>query len=244
MRHAAHGGATLTFDSGRPAARRRAVPASRVGLAAIVILAAAVVGCGGPVPTAGLATGAAGTTAPPASTSGISAADATARLRALLVVLAPRYRFDTTVRVGDTVATTVVGRVADGASELEVTAAGSTVAYRAVPPRAWARTKGGAWQELDTKAPSGNPLGALQSPAAVEVLGVGEAGLRLIASYPAATLGLAGSDLVRVELLVSPDGTLKAIYTAPTSGASAVSETTYRSDPGGAPITAPATTAP
>ncbi len=155
-------------------------------------------------------------------------------------MLEPGYRFDTTVSIGDAVATTVTGRVHHGSSELRVTAAGTTVDYLAVPPRAWARKKGGTWQELDTAVPAANPLDALRSPASIDVQADGDAGLRVVAAYPAAALGVPGSGPLQVTLLIAPDGTVSATYTASTSAGNATSRTTFRADPGGAPITAPA----
>ncbi|MGH2464173.1 MAG: hypothetical protein ACRDGI_01815, partial [Candidatus Limnocylindrales bacterium] len=61
--------------------------------------------------------------------------------------------------------------------------------------------------------------------------------LELTASYPAAVLGLAGSGPVAVELVVAPDGSLKASY-AETAG-NATSVTTITPDPSQAPIAAP-----
>ena len=238
----ARGHASPRPDAGRPIGLRRATtPLHAGGLAAAVVLAGLLAACGGP--TTRPATPAAPSRAPtaPATPAVLpsAAASAASRLGAALTRLAPGYRFETTVRIGDVVATTIAGRVRDGASEVEATAGGTTEAYLSVPPRAWTRRSGGAWEAVDTGAPASNHLEALWSPEAIEVEGDDGTILRLIATYPAAALGLTGSDPVSVTLLIAGNGTLTATFTAATSGGEATSETTFRPDPDGAPIVAP-----
>ncbi len=229
---------------GRTVGTRRPAASAGAGLAAALVLSGILGACSGPTtPSTPFRTPSVPPSAPtaPATPAFLPSAGASAasRLGAALTRLAPGYRFDTTVRVGDVVATTVTGRVRDGASEVEATAGGTTEAYLSVPPRAWARRSGGAWEALDTGAPASNHLEALWSPEAIEVAGDDGTILRLVATYPAAALGITGTDPVSVTLLIAGNGTLTATFTAATSGGEATSETTFRPDPDGAPIVAP-----
>jgi hypothetical protein len=179
------------------------------------------------------------TASPVATPSGTAASDAQTRLDAALATLAPGYRFETTVSIGGTVATTVTGRVRGGASAMVVTAAGTSVTYVSVPPKAWARQEGGAWTELDATIQGGNPLDALGAPTSIETIpGAGD-GLTLVATLPASQLGLAAGAAVRVTLVLAPAGSLRATYTAPTKGGSADSTTDFSPDTETSPIVAP-----
>jgi hypothetical protein len=190
-----------------------------------------------PAPTTASTSGTV-TASPAATPSGIAASDAQARLDAALATLAPGYRFDTTVSIGGTVATTVTGRVRGGASAMVVTAAGTSVTYVSVPPKAWARQQGGAWTELDATIQGGNPLDALGAPTSIETIpGAGD-GLTLVATLPASQLGLEGA-AVRVTIVLAPDGSLRATYTAPTTGGSADSTTDFSPDTDTSAIVAP-----
>jgi hypothetical protein len=190
-----------------------------------------------PAPTTASTSGTV-TASPAATPSGIAASDAQARLDAALATLAPGYRFDTTVSIGGTVATTVTGRVRGGASAMVVTAAGTSVTYVSVPPKAWARQQGGAWTELDATIQGGNPLDALGAPTSIETIpGAGD-GLTLVATLPASQLGLGGA-AVRVTLVLAPDGSLRTTYTAPTTGGSADSTTDFSPDTDTSAIVAP-----
>ena len=232
---------TPATQHGQPAGRRRAVRVHRLGLAAWLAAAVLLAACGAPVGSAAPTTAptpGTGTASPAAPASGV-ASDARIRLDAALATLADGYRFDTTVGVGGTVATAVTGRVRGGASAMVVTAAGTSVTYVSVPPKAWARQQGGAWTELDATIQGGNPLDALGAPTSVASVPGGADGMTLVATYPASRLGLTGSDPVRVTLVLAADGSLRATYTTPTAGGSADSTTAFSPDPDTSPIVAP-----
>ncbi len=241
MHPAATGGGPGPTDDGRPASRRAVRPSGALSVA-LLLLGLAIAACGGPggspvspgSPTASPSSGGS-----PAAGATLAPGDAAARLQASLAALAPGYRFESTVTVGGAVATTVTGRVLGRASEMVVDAASTTVTYRAVPPKAWARLEGAAWAELDADAPDGDPLDALRDPQAVEVLADDGDGLRVRATYPARALGLAGDDPVAVVLVLPPDGSLRATYTSRAASGTSVSETTFRAAPDQEPISAP-----
>ena len=163
--------------------------------------------------------------------------DAAARLSADLSQLANGYSFTSTVKVGDQVATQANGRWVSGASEFTVTSSGVSITYRTLPPRSWVLQSGAGWVEVNGDVPSGNPLDALKTPGNVAVLSNTSSMLELTASYPASVLGLAGSGSVAVDLVLAPDGSLKASYAATVGNAT--STTTIMPDPSQAPIAAP-----
>ncbi len=240
MHPAATCGGPGPTDDGRPASRRAVRPSGALSVA-LLLLGLAIVACGGPggsPVSPGSLTASPSSVGSPAAGATLAPGDAAARLQASLAALAPGYRFESTVTVGGAVATTVTGRVLGHASEMVVDAASTTVTYRAVPPKAWARLEGAAWAELDAEAPNGDPLDALRDPQAVEVL-ADDDGLRLRATYPARALGLAGDDPVAVVLALAPDGSLRATYTSTAASGTSVSETTFRAAPDQEPISAP-----
>jgi hypothetical protein len=166
-----------------------------------------------------------------------SAGDASTHLSGALAQLANGYSFVSTVNVGGQVATQAKGRWVSGASEFTVTTNGVSITYRTLPPRSWVLQSGAGWVEVNGNVPSGNPLDALKAPGQIALLSSTSATLELTASYPAAVLGLAGSGSVAVDLVLAPDGSLKASYAA-TPG-NATSTTTITPDPSQDPIAAP-----
>jgi hypothetical protein len=164
-------------------------------------------------------------------------ADPAAQLTAVLNQLAKGYSFDTTVRVGGQVATEAKGRWIAGGSEFTVTTNGVAITYRTLPPRSWVLQSGAGWVEVNGSVPSGNPLDALKAPGQATIVAQTGEMLDLTASYPAAVLGLAGSDSVAVDLVLPSDGSLKATYAAATGDAT--SSTTITPDPSQDPIVVP-----
>lgn len=208
--------------------RRRASGVALFGtcLLGLAILLAA---CGSSTPTAPAASGGA--------PSGAVTADGVARLRALLGQLANGYSFDTTVSVGGQVATEAKGRWVGGGSEFTVTTNGVAITYRTLPPRSWVLQSGAGWVEVNGTVPSGNPLDALKVPGQATVVAQTGDMLELTASYPAAVLGLAGSNSVAVDLVLANDGSLRATYAAATG--TATSSTMITPDPSQDPIVVP-----
>jgi len=219
--------------------QRRSSPAGRgrrrergVALfgACLLALAAILAACAdSTVPTA--AAGSAG------SPSGALPADAHAQLSAVLSRLAKGYSFDTTVSVGGQVATEAKGRWIGGGSEFTVTTNGVAITYRTLPPRSWVLQSGAGWVEVNGSVPSGDPLDALKAPSRATIVAQSGTMLELTASYPAAVLGLAGSNSVAVDLVLPSDGSLQATYAAATGDAT--SSTTIKPDPGQDPIVVP-----
>jgi len=212
--------------------RRRERGVALLGVALLVGLGGLIAACSPSTPTGGPS---AGTSSQPpvAGASG----DASTRLSAVLGQLANGYSFASTVKVGGQVATQAKGRWVSGASEFTVTTTGVSITYRTLPPRSWVLQSGAGWVEVNGNVPSGNPLDALKAPGQIAVLSDTSAMLELTASYPAAVLGLAGSGSVAVDLVVAPDGSLKASYAE--AAGNATSTTTITPDPSQDPIAAP-----
>jgi len=214
--------------------RRRASDAALVGVSLLVALAGLLAACGGTGSTAPSAPGTIG------AATGSGAADGASRLAAVLAQLANGYSFTTTVSIGGQVATQAKGRWVSGGSEFTVTTNGVAITYRSLPPRSWVLQSGTGWVEVNGTVPSGNPLDALKAPSQATVVAQSSDMVELTASYPAAILGLAGTNTVPVDLVLAGDGSLKATYTTPSSGGtSATSATTIAPDPSQAPIVIP-----
>jgi hypothetical protein len=166
--------------------------------------------------------------------------DGGSRLATVLGQLANGYSFTTTVSFGGQVATRASGRWVGGASEFTVTTNGVAITYRTLPPRSWVLQSGAGWVEVNGTVPSGNPLDALKTPTQATVVAQSTNMVELSASYPAAVLGLAGTNTVTVDLVLAGDGSLKATYAATAGSATAAtSATTIRPDPSQAPIVVP-----
>jgi hypothetical protein len=141
------------------------------------------------------------------------------------------------VSVAGQVATQADGHWIGGASEFTVTTNGVSITYRTLPPRSWVLQAGAGWVEVNGTVPSGSPLDALKSPTQTTVVAETAGSLELTASYPPAGLGLAGSSLIAVDLMLAADGSLSATYTDP--GGGGTSTTTIKPDPSQPAIVAP-----
>jgi hypothetical protein len=144
--------------------------------------------------------------------------------------------FGTTVTVDGATVVTATGRSVGSASTISVTTGDRTVEYIRIPPKAWAREKGGAWVLVVADTAPAAPVDVLGSPASVTGDGSGM-GAVLEATYPASALGLTG-DPVKVTITIGST-TVRFSYTLTTSGKTTVSTTTLRPSPAD-PITAPA----
>jgi hypothetical protein len=169
--------------------------------------------------------------------SGATNADGAARLALVLGQLANGYSFVTTVSVGGQLATQAQGRWVGGGSEFTVTTSEVAITYRTLPPRSWVLQSGAGWVEVNGSVPTGNPLDALKAPGQATIVAETSDMVELTASYPAAVLGLVGSNPVAVDLVLASDGSLKATYAG--SNGDATSATTITPDPGQDPIPVP-----
>jgi hypothetical protein len=118
-----------------------------------------------------------------------------------------------------------------------VTTNGVSITYRTLPPQSWVLQSGAGWVEVNGTVPSGNPLDALKTPGQITLVSETGTSLEATASYPASVLGLAGSGTVAVDLVLAPDGSLKASYASTPDNAT--STTTISPDASQAPIAAP-----
>ncbi len=230
------------LDAPRP--RRTAGAAFlRAALAAVVVLIAACSPASSPNTTspAALSPG-----SPSSSTTASSpAASATSspedRLAAAFAAMDGGYTYTATVTVGTTAVSTAKGRSVGGKSEFELTANGSSVTYRAIPPKAWVKQAGKAWVAVSGKVPAGSPIAALQSPTSMSVVSDDANGLTVDATFPPAALGLTGTDPTPVRLVVAPDGTVTAMYQTTVGSDAAASTSVFTPKSGLSPIAAPST---
>lgn len=223
-------------------------PARAATLLATCLLAAAALGaCGpsGPSATAAAATGSAPASGPAASAGAgapSSAPSPTApadRLADSFAAMAGGYTYTATVTVGADTVSTATGRSVGGASEFVLATGGTSVTYRAVPPRAWVQQPGEAWVEVSGQVPPGSPLEALTASTAITVVSDAPDALVVDAAYPASALGLAGSDAVTVRLSVAPEGTITAAFQTLAGDRAAVSTSVFTPAAGLEPIVAP-----
>ncbi len=91
--------------------------------------------------------------------------------------------------------------------------------------------------------PGGDPLAPLLEPLDAQPLSSSGDAVQVRATYPAAALGLAGTDPVAVTITVAPDGAVTARYTTTVNGVEATSETLLVPTPTGPPIVAPSPSA-
>ncbi len=161
------------------------------------------------------------------------------RLVTALDGLASGYTFESKITVGGKVATLAKGRWVGGASEFDVESNGTSIRYRALPPRSWVLEPGSDWVELDAAIGGGDPLDALRRPTAVEVISDVAGRVELRATYPAAALGSSGDASVTVAITLAADGTVSARYTTGSGTGQAASETVLRPAPGQQPIGVP-----
>ncbi len=153
--------------------------------------------------------------------------------------MANGYTYDTTVTVAGKVASHARGRWVGGAGEFVLESGGQSVTYRAIPPRAWVQKSGAAWVEVTSQQPTGNPLDALATPAATQVVSDASGVLVMDATYPASALGLSGTKAVTVRTTLAADGSVTATYTTDTAAGKAASTTILVPASGLKPIVAP-----
>lgn len=198
-----------------------------LGGAALLCVGVILAGCGPVLPPAtGLSTPSNLASPAPA----LQLTDALGKLRA-------GYTFETTLRVGDKDAANVIGRWYGGSSEIAITSGGATVTYRIVPPGAWIQDDTGVWAEAEAPTTTADPLSILLAPGSVAA-GAGSTG-QLVATYPAAALGLPGTEPVSVAFSIGVDGTIIARYETRTDVGVGTSETTLKPAPAQDPIVAP-----
>jgi hypothetical protein len=215
--------------------RRRERGVALFGVSILLSVAGLLAGCG--TPTSSGPSNSSGAIALPTNGTTLDGGN---RLAAVLGQLANGYSFTTTVSVGGQVATKASGRWIAGGSEFTVTTNGVAITYRTLPPRSWVLQSGAGWVEVNGTVPSGSPLDALKAPSQTTVVAQSTDMVELTASYPAAVLGLAGTNTVAVDLVLAADGSLKATYaTTAGSATAATSATTIAPDPSQAPIVVP-----
>lgn len=156
-------------------------------------------------------------------------------LAAALAPLQGAAEFETTVTVDGQVAVSSAGRSVGGATQLTVTISGKAVDYVQIPPNAWARESGGSWLLVAVNEAPGSPLATLAAPITLDGP-FSRLPETLLATYPAAALGLEG-DPVTVTITLGPAVNFQ--YQADAAGHATVSETTIRPAISLDPITAP-----
>lgn len=165
-----------------------------------------------PATTVAPATAAATTPAPPAPAT-IALPDGPTVLQQSLDALAPGYRFTSTLTVNGNVAVSAVGDQIGLASRQQITSQGVTVDYILLPEGTW-KGENGVWEELEEPAPAVDPLAPLRAPTAVTVAGHSPELTTLIATYPAAALGIPG-DTINVTIELSGTTLRSATYGTP-----------------------------
>jgi hypothetical protein len=149
------------------------------------------------------------------------------QLVAAFDAFADGYRFVAEVTVGDSVATHADGRRVGGNAEFTVKATGSSVTYRTVGANAWVLRPGTDWVAIDGSKTDPDPLAALRAPASVQAGPPVAGAASLVATYPAAALGMKGTDELSVSIVIHEDGMVEAAYTVDTSAGPATSRTTF-----------------
>lgn len=187
------------------------------GLLAFSLLACAS-GSPSPEPTVGAHT------ATPAASTERSALE---MLTAVLDPIRAAAEFESVVTLDGTTIATVTGRTLAGSSQVAVTREGRTVEYVQVPPSAWARDAAGKWVLVTAADAPTNPIEVLAAPASVGFAdGAATGVVNLVATYPAAALGLGGDS---VAVAISIDGTSVTFrYETAIDGHPASTETTLR----------------
>lgn len=180
---------------------------------------------------------AAASAAGPPGAEGSGGTGVDARLATTIAGLNLGYSFKTSVNLAGKLATQASGRWIGGASEFTVSANGTSITYRSLPPNSWVLQTGQGWVEVDGTIPGGSPLDALATPVQVSLVVGNGPGLDFRAMYPAARLGLAGNGTVAVDIVLASDGSITATYTDPAG--SATSTTILTPDPAQVPIVAP-----
>lgn len=137
------------------------------------------------------------TVAPTTQAPGATAApvDGAALLQQALAATAGGYHFNETATVDGTVALTVDGdRLTDGA-RVAVSSSSGLVYYVITPDGTWLMPQNGEWEVDDSDPPAVDPIDALKSPSAVNVVGNDGTTVQLAVTVPLSSLGIpAGGD--------------------------------------------------
>lgn len=155
-------------------------------------------------------------------------------LAAALAPLLAANQFETTITIDGKAAITSVGRSVSDSTQLTVTTSGKAVEYVRIPPQAWARPEGGTWVLITVDEAPGSPIGVLAAPTTLAPDAADPT--HLVATYPAASLGLEG-DPVTVTITLGAAVTFR--YEVDAGGHPTISETTIRPTTSTEPITAP-----
>ncbi|MBI2762181.1 MAG: hypothetical protein HYX54_00245 [Chloroflexi bacterium] len=210
------------------------------GGAVFLSLAVIVAGCGPSLPPAASTSRPADSVPSPESSNVGGTPEG--RLTTALMALKGGYTFETVLAVGGIEAASVAGRWYQGASELSITSSGATVTYRIIPPSAWLQDESGAWVEADAASATADPLSPLLAPSGIEIAagpGGSDGTDAIVATYPAAALGLQGTDPVTVTISIAADGTISTRYETTLATGVGVSETVLKPAPAQDPISAP-----
>ena len=158
--------------------------------------------------------------------SATAAIDPRQALEEALLAYADGYSFTAEVRVADTLATAMSGRVVGSSSEIQIVSGGAALDYVSTPDGRWVR-EGTVWVQLDEKGSAEPPLAQLQSPDSIEVVDqVGDV-VHLLATYQGLTLGVPDVDELDVAITIA-NGRLVAItYTVDLSDGQAVTATAF-----------------
>jgi hypothetical protein len=236
--------------------------AAGLGLAALAILGPAVLaGCSGseqgatvasavPVavavvePAAAPATAAPVTTAAPVETTPATPPptvpiDAAAMLVQSLDAVVGGYHFRTSVTVaGVEVLVSEGDRVGNG-TRLTIWTGGTSLSYLITPAGAWVVPDGGEWQALDTPPATTDPLAALRVPTAVSGTSYDGVAATIVASVPAAALGVPSDGTADVQITVNGPTLQQVRYSATIDGRTADVTTVFGPIVDPSPVVAP-----
>ena len=159
-------------------------------------------------------------------------------LDAALTAYADGYEFSTTTIVNDQAVTAQTGRWLDGASQIVVTSGDAKVEFLITPNGQWTRLPDGEWEAMDTAPETGYPLDGMREPESLEMLTSAGGRTKVMATYPAADVGLSG-DPVEVLLDFEDRKLVGFSFTADIDGAVVESTATLRPISDTTPVTAP-----
>lgn len=161
------------------------------------------------------------TTVAPAPGAGTVPIDAPALLQQSLDAIAGGFHFRTAVTIdGAEVIVAEGDRVADG-TRVTIWANGSSVAYAITPAGSWVFPEGGEWEALDDAPATADPLGALRTPVAVTGSSPDGSAASLVATVPAATLGVPGEGNADVQVVLAGTTLNEVSYLATVDGRAA-----------------------
>jgi hypothetical protein len=141
--------------------------------------------------------------APPTTVAAtLAAVDGAALLQQAVGATGGGYHFNQTATVDGVVALTVDGdRLPDGA-RLTVTGDAGVVSYIFTTDGVFLMAENGEWEADDSDPPTVDPINALGMPTSVTVAGNDGTTVQLVVTVPMATLGLAGSGDVPLQVSV------------------------------------------